>query len=726
MFEERLNELIEWFIPMRGIGLELDDLRRYRLVVIFSFLIAPSGIIFGIIRIIEGNYSLATFLLVTFFLIIGVPFYLKYNNQLYAAGHTFLLILFFSLNIVTFFEGGLEGTALVWISGLPLVAILIMGKRSGLLWGGIVLTNIIIYFILNSIDPSFPPALLKTKPLHRFFSLIGFSIILIGLALLYERAKETILTKLELSNEELIQARDNADAANQTKSEFLANMSHEIRTPLNALIGYTELLLEEAEERNLDNFIADLKKIQLAEQTLLSLVNDILDISRIEAGKIDISKEYFSLDDFIEDALREFYPTIQQSTNSFSLDKPALLGMMYSDAKKIKQCLFNLLSNAFKFTTKGKIKLKIRLYKINEEKWIKFQVMDTGIGISEEQMKNLFEQFYQGDASITRKYEGTGLGLAISKKLCRLLGGTITVKSTLGKGSTFTISLPLNLDQVAPSKHDDEWSPEIHQAEFISESDSFDSLDSSFPAILIIDDKEETLEIMSRLLTKEGFKVVTCSTGSKGLELARQIRPKLIFLDVSMPQMDGWEVLYQLKNDPELTKIPVIMLTISDDQKKAHLLGASEFITKPINRNILNKILQRHYPKNNSSSILIVDDDESVREHLGRLIAKEGYQILQADNGKTALKIIKQTPPALIFLDLIMPKMDGFTFLQQLKEKKEWQNIPVIILTSKELTQEEKEFLQGRTPKILAKSPYLENIDLKEIKRLIKSSQNFQ
>jgi signal transduction histidine kinase/ActR/RegA family two-component response regulator len=399
------------------------------------------------------------------------------------------------------------------------------------------------------------------------------------------------------AQEELLSAKRTAEDANRAKSAFLANMSHELRTPLNAIIGYSEMIQEEIQDSGQIQNVQDVKKIESAGKHLLALINDVLDLSKIEAGKMALHVENFELAGMIQELVATLQPAVAKNSNKLELRLADDLDTMRSDITKVRQILANLLSNAAKFTDHGTIWLDVSRDDADGQTWIRFGVRDTGIGIRREQQQNLFKEFAQADVSIARRYGGTGLGLAISHRFAQLLGGHMSVESEPGKGSEFTVSLPAQISAdvagVFSGKPDTDQPPAASKAK------------SPAATILVIDDDPAVRDLMSRFITKLGFEVIAASTGEQGLTLARRIRPALIALDVVMPGMDGWSVLKRVKNDSELAHIPVIMVTIVDNEITGMNLGASGYLVKPVDRDRLAELIEKYRcadPSSNGSN----------------------------------------------------------------------------------------------------------------------------
>ncbi len=510
------------------------------------------------------------------------------------------------------------------------------------------------------------------------------------------------VTERRRAEEEAVAAKEASEAANQTKSMFLANMSHELRTPLNAIVGYAELLHEEATEQGLDSFAVDLNKIHSSGRQLLGLINDILDLSKIEAGKMELFLEDFDLKALIEDVAATIGPMVKKNANVLKIECSADLGGMRADEPKVRQALFNLLSNAAKFTHEGTVTLNAARERMDGMDWIVFQVVDTGIGLSPEKLLRLFQDFTQADASTTRKFGGTGLGLALTRRFCQMMGGDVTVQSEEGEGSTFTIKLPAIVSELEIPRSEDPPGEDVPNASV--DRRTGDPAPSPGACVLVIDDNASQRDLMRRFLVKEGYCVRCAGSGEEGLRLAREMLPIAITLDVMMPEMDGWAVLKMLQEDTALAEIPVIMITMVDDPERGIRFGATEYLTKPVNRHRLSRLLKRYACSAAVCPVLVVEDDEAMRTSMRELLEKNDCRVTEAENGKTALALMETDKPTLIFLDLRMEVMDGFEFVDQVRMHAEWRSIPIIVVTAQDLTSAERKRLNGNVEMILHKS----------------------
>jgi signal transduction histidine kinase/CheY-like chemotaxis protein len=571
-------------------------------------------------------------------------------------------------------------------------------------------------------------------------------------------------------------------------------MSHELRTPLTAIIGFSELLQSGAEADGRKEDSEDITRIHDSATHLLGLINGILDLSKVEAGKMTLYLEEFDVIHAVQEVTSTIRPLVEKSGNRFEIDCPAQLGTMRADLTKVRQILFNLLSNANKFTEKGTVRLEVsgQWSAVGGQKTedggrrtedsaprpnaqpgvgpsgqeskaaegrrtpkpggdsgapgerdsvlecgapaplslgdearagatdhgpqttdhgplITFTISDTGIGMTPEQLSRLFEAFSQADASTSKKYGGTGLGLAISRRFCELMGGTLTVESEPGKGSTFTVTLPTEVNEPAPRP--------------LAADSDLRVPRSAFPlprsTLLVIDDDPAVRELMTRTLSSEGYTVHTAENGPRGLELARSLKPSVITLDVMMPGMDGWAVVNALKADPELADIPVVMLTIVDDQKLGFTLGAADYLAKPIDWKRLTSVLARYRDRSGHARVMVVEDDPAVRELLQRNLEKDGWSVALAENGRVALDQLTEVRPALILLDLMMPEMDGFEFMEALRQRPDGRDIPVVVITARQLSDDDRRRLNGQVVKIIQKGQTTAEEVLSEVRRLM-------
>jgi signal transduction histidine kinase/CheY-like chemotaxis protein len=500
--------------------------------------------------------------------------------------------------------GGASSPFLMWFLVVPLLAFFYLGSgfKTSIAIFSQLLIGIGLFYAAYLSDNSFPVHIAVDKMVGvAMISLLCAATYIFLMASYYATVVDSqseLLKEIDRHQstlEQLTVAKEDAERANNAKSEFLAKMSHELRTPLNAVLGYSEILLEDAELDGRGEEIADLQKISAAGKHLLAMVNDILDISKIEAGKTELYLEDVDLDLLVNEIESTSRPLAAKNTNAFTVRRDSKLGMIHVDATKLRQAVFNLLSNAAKFTQNGEITLEVRRYPADNGDEISIAVHDTGVGISEEAQAALFSAFTQANASITAKFGGTGLGLALSKNLCRLMGGDINLKSKIGEGSTFTITLPANVRPV--NEHGDAQAVEREEADGMLEDAVRDLKTfhaahagmSSAPAastqretILVVDDDRAFLELTERMLQKEGYSPVTTDSPDAVLQLARTIRPLAIFIDVLMPGTDGWDVIKTLKSDAVTAAIPVFMLSILEERHKAKENLAAGFITKPL------------------------------------------------------------------------------------------------------------------------------------------------
>jgi CheY-like chemotaxis protein/signal transduction histidine kinase len=497
--------------------------------------------------------------------------------------------------------------------------------------------------------------------------------------------------------------------AGRLKSEFLANFSHEIRTPLNGILGYCELLLREEGGRLTPHGRRDLNVIKTNAKTLLALINDILDLSKIEAGRVEIVKERVDLEGLVEECMA----TVREMLRGRDVTVDARLDRrthtVFTDSLKLRQVLLNLLSNAAKFTESGEVQVETRV----EGTTLILSVEDTGVGIAPEHLAQVFEKFRQVDGSATRKVGGTGLGLAIVREVSRVLGGTVEVTSTLGRGSCFTVRLPAALDE-----HE---SPVAAVAKSDRQPASGPGPVSTGPAtVLLVDDDPMIVNLVRTELEREGFRVLVSSDGISGLTMAREHRPSVILLDIHLPKLDGWSVLGELKADPAVSSIPVLILSVEEQRGRAFSFGACDYLVKPVEAERLLDAVRRNMGDSGSGGVLVVDDDASTRELVCRNLTSSGFSCTEARDGEDALLKARVMNPSLLVLDLLMPRMDGFEVLATLR--KQGSLVPVIVLTGKGLEPAEEAMLRNGLAHVVHKGGVAFDAVVEQAKRVLHDS----
>ncbi|MBI2505832.1 MAG: response regulator [Candidatus Latescibacteria bacterium] len=503
--------------------------------------------------------------------------------------------------------------------------------------------------------------------------------------------------QVQEKNRELEEANRQIQEANRLKSEFLANMSHELRTPMNAIVGFSKIVYRKAQGLLPARQLENLERILQSAEILMNLINDILDLSKIEAGKLEIQPERFPVKALVEGCLSTMTPMVKSGVE-LRAEVSGDLPPVYTDLSRLRQILINLLSNAAKFTEKGNITVAARPAGPDH---FALSVTDTGIGIPAQALDYIFEEFRQVDGSTTRKYGGTGLGLSISKKLAQMLGGTIQVESEVGKGSVFTLTLPL---QCGPE-------PAAAQTAAPSGADQR-------RLIVAIDDDPDVLSLLAQELEEEGYQVVGATRAVEGIERAKELAPYAITLDIMLPGMDGWEAIGRLKGDPATRDIPLIVVSIIDNQELGFRLGADDYLVKPIDKEALFKALRRF--EGRGRRLLVADDDPAVAELVRQLLGEEGWQIAAAADGQQALDQIVRQRPDLLLLDLMMPVVDSFEVLRRLRGQPETADLPVVVITAKDLSAPEREELRLSTVRVIEKEGMDRERILRELREALK------
>ena len=497
----------------------------------------------------------------------------------------------------------------------------------------------------------------------------------------FSRMSDEVNGLIDARTSEMEIARDEARDASDQKTKFFANMSHELRTPLNAILGYGEMLYEDCEDLGYDDLLPDLKKITSSGTHLLSLINNILDLSKIEAGKMELFVTSFEIESMVQTIKDVSEPLAAKNDNGFVINLDGAMGSMSQDETKLRQCITNFLSNGFKFTKNGTVTLDVKSRMIDDIEFIDFAVIDTGAGMSPEGVAKVFEEYTQAERSTSANYGGTGLGLPISKKFAEMMGGDVVVTSEEGVGSVFTMSVP----RECPEYNEDDVDGSVI------------NLDDQDNLVVLVDDDVAMHDLIKRTISKLNLTLLGATNSEKGMELIREVKPKLILLDVLMPGRDGWSLLKECKTDKELKDIPVIMISQLNQSNLASSLGANDYLTKPIDRtHFINTIKRVLGSETQDHKVLVIDDDKDVRELLSRLLKDAGYRPIDARDGKEGLERTKDEP-SLIILDLEMPRMDGFEFLDNyIKDVPEEKRAPVLVFSGKDLTEVQEDLLNER------------------------------
>ncbi len=507
------------------------------------------------------------------------------------------------------------------------------------------------------------------------------------------------------------EARVAAEQASQAKSAFLANMSHELRTPLNAIIGFTRIIRRKTEGQIAEKQTENLDKVLSSAEHLLSLINTVLDIAKIEAGRMDVLAANFRIASLVDLCYNTAQPLLRPSV---ILEKQIdeSLGTLYSDQDKIRQIVLNLLSNAAKFTHTGSIILAAS----HDGDNLRLAVSDTGIGISAEALPRIFKEFQQADNTTTRQYGGTGLGLSISRNLAHLLGGDLTVESEPGKGSTFTLVIPLQFgSKPAPQTPEHEPAP-------LPKAAPHAAPDPAKKRLLVIDDDPDAVYLLQENLNQQEFEIQGARNGADGLRKAREQQPQAILLDIVMPGADGWQVLHDLKEDPHTAHIPVILLTIVDKKALGFQLGASAYLLKPLDPLAVREALQRLIPRDNRQQkhLLVVDDDPGIADMLRQFLPESEYKLASALDGVAGLAAIAASRPDVLLLDIIMPRLDGFAVIEALRADPQTRDLPIIVISAKDLTSAEAARLKETVAVVMQKQGFQGEKLIQEIESVLK------
>ena len=504
--------------------------------------------------------------------------------------------------------------------------------------------------------------------------------------------------RLEQQNTALEEANVQIQEANRLKSEFLANMSHELRTPMNAIVGFSKIVHRKAKTQLDKRQVDNLERVLQSSEILMSLINDILDLSKIEAGRLEVQGERFDLRELVAGCVAAVSPTVKTGVK-VKTRMARSLDSVWSDPTRVRQIVNNLLSNAIKFTEEGEIRVSMR--SVGTDRFA-ITVSDSGIGIPQDKLAQIFEEFRQADGSTTRKYGGTGLGLSISKKLAQMLGGDVTVDSVEGEGSTFTVNLPVEMASSGPA----------HKQ---VDLDELSVVAGDGRIVLSIDDDPDVISLIAQELEEDGYQVIGAQRALEGIEKAQHIKPHAITLDIMMPGMDGWEAITRLKANPETRDIPIIVLSIVDNKELGYRLGADEYLIKPVDRESLGRVLQRY--EGRGKQVLVADDDPDVVDLTRQLLEEDGWTVRAVGNGQLALEALAEERPDVMLLDLMMPVMDGFETLRRVRANPKTKDLPVIVITAKDLAADEVENLRANANRVIAKDGLDRDRILRELRQ---------
>ncbi|UCD56390.1 MAG: response regulator, partial [Candidatus Hydrogenedentota bacterium] len=540
-----------------------------------------------------------------------------------------------------------------------------------------------------------------------------------------EQKVEERTNALRLTNEELHRTNQQLEEVSRLKSEFLANMSHELRTPLNAIIGFSEILYDQSFGKLNEKQLKYAQNVVVSGKHLLQLINDILDLAKVESGKMDLHLETIPLADALVEIANFARGLASEKEITIRQNFSPKVVTVTADPKKLKQIFYNLLSNAIKFTpNKGWVEISndvvgdfemSRADQFVARRYVEFCVRDSGIGIDKADQQRIFQEFQQVDGSHARQYEGTGLGLALTKKLVELHGGSIWLESERGKGSSFYFTLPVTEKDMTEALR----APVAARETGLVESES--AGDGGRDVALVVEDDLHSFELISTYLEEAGYRVVHAVSGDQVLEAARSIHPAIITLDIILPGKDGWKVLQELKASPETSHIPVVITSVLQEEETGFSMGAADYIVKPVSRRQLLERLQRLRDARASgriSNVLVVDDDREFMDLVGAMLESQSFSVDRAYTGLQGIEHASKRKPDLIFLELMLPDISGFDVIEFLKMEDNTKDIPIIIVTAKDLTDEQKRSLNGKIEAIAKKGQYGKHDFLNEIRRV--------